>query len=233
MANIELKDMYWASVSGGKDSLYMFRLILEHPEKYPLNGVVHFKLEIDYPWVEDVCKLYKQWCSKLGIPYIEIEPRKSWFELEEKNYFPGRWNRAKWCNFHYKLDCKKQFEKQFKGIANIHWYIGLCADEESRFKDEIYPLAEYGIYEDTVLKWAQSVNIFNNYYINCKRQGCMWCPNSTMKEKAYLLKYYPREYFKMCEYIRRYEIKFNKTVYHKPIDEITDTIMTKYLDKVL
>lgn len=84
MNNVELKDSYWASVSGGKDSLYMFRLILEHPEKYPLNGVVHFDLEIDYPWVRNVINFYKVWCDKLGIPFITLKPRRTWYELYKK-----------------------------------------------------------------------------------------------------------------------------------------------------
>ena len=50
MANdIVLRPSYWASVSGGKDSLYMLLLILAKPDKYPLDGVVHFELEIDFP----------------------------------------------------------------------------------------------------------------------------------------------------------------------------------------
>ena len=45
---IALRPSYWASVSGGKDSLYMLKLILSNPQKYPLTGVVHFEVEIDY-----------------------------------------------------------------------------------------------------------------------------------------------------------------------------------------
>lgn len=233
MSDIELKNSYWASVSGGKDSLYMFRLILDNPKKYPLNGVVHFDLEIDYPWVKEVINQYKEWCKKLDIPFIKIKPRKSWFELEEKYYFPLRV--ARWCNNLYKLDCKKQFLEQYKNIVNIKWYIGLCANEKNRIKDDdttIYPLVNENIEEEYILQWAQNVPIFNNYYKTCKRQGCMWCPNSTMIEKAYLKKYYPDEYQEMIKYIRRYENKFGKPVYHKFIDEIDVIINNKWLERV-
>ena len=54
---IQLRPSYWVSVSGGKDSLYMLKLILSHPEQFPLDGVVHFELEIDYPFIHD-CGLY-------------------------------------------------------------------------------------------------------------------------------------------------------------------------------
>lgn len=230
MNNIELKDSYWASVSGGKDSLYMFRLILDNTDRYPLNGVVHFKLEIDYPWVGDVCKLYKEWCSKLGIPYIEIQPRKTYDELFNKYGFPTR--QGRWCNSAYKLDCRKQFENQFKGIVNIKWYIGICADETNRIKDDIYPLVENDICEEKILAWAQSVSVFNNYYNNCKRQGCMFCPNSSMIEKAYLKKYYPDIYKVMYDMIQHSEHARGYQVYHKPIEEIDKTIDNKWLERV-
>lgn len=47
MANeIALKPTYWASVSGGKDSLYMLYYILNHLDKYPLDGVCHFDCRV-------------------------------------------------------------------------------------------------------------------------------------------------------------------------------------------
>ena len=42
---IALRPSYWASVSGGKDSLYMLNYILHNLDRYPLNGVVHFELK--------------------------------------------------------------------------------------------------------------------------------------------------------------------------------------------
>lgn len=42
-SEIALRPSYWASVSGGKDSLFMLNLILRNPERYPLDGVVHFE----------------------------------------------------------------------------------------------------------------------------------------------------------------------------------------------
>lgn len=35
---IALRPSYWASVSGGKDSLYMLNLILHNLDRYPLDG---------------------------------------------------------------------------------------------------------------------------------------------------------------------------------------------------
>ena len=93
MNELQVEKTYWASVSGGKDSLKMLHIILENPKKYPLNGIVHWKLEIDYDFVENVCEFYKQLSEKLGIPYYEIKPRTSYFDLIEKyDYQPERQN---------------------------------------------------------------------------------------------------------------------------------------------
>lgn len=45
--DLKLRPIHYASVSGGKDSLYMLGLILENQDKYPLDVVVNFDLEID------------------------------------------------------------------------------------------------------------------------------------------------------------------------------------------
>lgn len=37
--DIVLRPSYWASVSGGKDSLYMLNYILHNLDRYPLNGL--------------------------------------------------------------------------------------------------------------------------------------------------------------------------------------------------
>lgn len=71
MANdIVLRPSYRASVSGGKDSLLMLKLILENPDKYPLDGVVHFELEIDFPFIHNVIDytdniIRTKWLNKL------------------------------------------------------------------------------------------------------------------------------------------------------------------------
>ena len=46
MNKVMLRPVYFASVSGGKDSLFMLYLILKNPDKYPLDGVVHYELEM-------------------------------------------------------------------------------------------------------------------------------------------------------------------------------------------
>ncbi len=206
MANeIALRPSYWANVSGGKDSLYMLNYILHNLDRYPLDGVVHFELEIDYPFIHDVINYMESECKRFGIRFVRIKPRRSWEELYEKNGFPTRIRR--WCNNQYKMDALRQLKKYMKSAGcYVVNYIGYCADEEKRFskrknrqKFERYPLAENGIREDEILEWAKTQPIFNDYYKINRRCGCMYCPLSSYLNFAYLYKYYPENFRYMIE----------------------------------
>lgn len=211
MNELELKPTYWANVSGGKDSLFMLNLILNNLDKYPLDGVIHFELEIDYPFIKDVVDYMEGRCKSYGIPFVRIKPRKSWYDLYNKYGFPTR--KARWCNSDYKLDCLKQFKdfKKEQGYKLIS-YIGYCVDEYKRYdtrKDlhERYPLVEENIEEDIILKWAKDVPIFNDYYKYNDRCGCMYCPLQSMKNTLYLRKFYPEQYNIMMTLARNTEIQ--------------------------
>ena len=211
---IVLKPSYWASVSGGKDSLFMLNLILHNLDKYPLDGVVHFELEIDYPFIKNVIDYMENECKKHGIKFIRIKPRITWKELYKKYGFPT--SKARWCNSKYKLDAKRQTKEYLKeqGMYLIS-YIGYCADEIKRYenrkdKNEIYPLVDFGIEEESILEWARNIPIFNDYYKYNKRCGCMFCPMASMKETAYLLKYYPDKYNELMMLAKETECKREK-----------------------
>lgn len=209
--NLSLRPSYWASVSGGKDSLFMLNLILHNLDKYPLDGVVHFELEIDYPFIKNVIDYMESECERFGIRFVRIKPTKSWYELYERYGFPTRL--VRWCNDKYKVTSKKQLEEFLKaqGFYCVS-YIGYCADEEKRFskrvdlqKVERYPLVEEGIKEETILSWAKTQPIFNHYYETQKRCGCMYCPMSSFMNFAYLYKYYPENFSFMLDKIRATE----------------------------
>lgn len=155
MNSIELRPTYWASVSGGKDSLYMLKLILDNLDRYPLNGVVHFELDIDYPFIKDVIDYMQSECDRYGIPFLRIKPQKTFEELYKKYGFPTR--KIRWCNKEYKLSAARKLEDFMRSRGErVVSYIGFCADEARRFKAPlygqdnvkyIYPLAEFGIQE--------------------------------------------------------------------------------------
>jgi len=235
---IELKPSYWASVSGGKDSLFMLRLILAHPERYPLDGVVHFELEIDYPFIKDVIDYMETECKKHGVRFVRIKPRKSWYELYEKWGMPTRVKR--WCNSPYKMDSIRQLEEFMKsqGCYVVH-YIGYCADEEKRYahrdtqkRKEVYPLVDFGVTEDRIWDWAKTQPIFNHYYQANRRCGCMYCPMADRINLAYLLTYYPQEYEKfmrMCK--ESEEASFKKLGKKHNIFQSNPKYDTDYVDR--
>ena len=236
MNELQLTPYYVASVSGGKDSLRMLGEIIKHPDMFPLNAIVHFELEIDYPFVKKVCDEYQKIADKLGIPFYRIKPRKTWDELYKQYDMPTR--RFCWCNTLYKLDCKKQLNEWQKSLGNkVIYYIGLCADEIKRFKDDgnIYPLAILKINEDEILEEAKKLDIFNGYYKHLKRQGCMMCPAMSRKELAYLKLNYPDMFEKFIDGIRKYENKYNTTYFNstQTLDNVLGHINTKWVPKLL
>lgn len=189
-----LNPTYWANVSGGKDSWYMLNVILSNPTKYPLNGIVYFDLEIDYPFIKDVINLMKERVKPLGIPFLCIKPRNNWNDLYNKYGYPDRI--VRWCNSSYKLDCLKQLEEWEKSKGNqVISYIGYCVDEVKRYgkrnKDnERYPLVEENIEERYILEWARKQTIYNDFYSYNDRCGCIGCPMSSMKNEVYNYLYY-------------------------------------------
>lgn len=237
-------DEYWASISGGKDSYYMLEFILNNLDKYRLDGVIHFELEIDYPFVKDIINEIKTKCENMCIKFISIKPRKSWEELYNKYGFPSRTNR--WCNSAYKLDAKNQFIKFKKSLgSNIYFYIGYCKDEEKRYinrpLNEIYPLVENNIYENDVLKWARIKKIYKDYYLINNRLGCMYCPITSYLNLAYLKLYFPKNYSYMLNKIKETEISVSQklgrkyTIRGKKYDwQYIDYIVDKkYINKIL
>ena len=84
MTKLALRPSYWASVSGGKDSLFMLNLILHNLDKYPIDGVMHFELEIDYPFIKNVIDYMQSECERFGIRFVRVKPPKTWNELYEK-----------------------------------------------------------------------------------------------------------------------------------------------------
>lgn len=240
--DIRLKPIHYASVSGGKDSLYMLGLILANPQKYPLDMVVNFELEIEWKVAKDVVDMMQAECEKHGIKFVRIKPRRSWQELYDRYGFPL--SRARWCNNIYKLDCKKQLNEWIKSQnCRPLAYIGFCADEDKRFmyelgnwelQDECYPLAEEGIAETEVLKWAREQAIFDGYYDALDRMGCMACPIASMREWAYLLYKDEKAYETAIERIRATEIKVAKAgrkyeFKGMPVDEFDRRIRNKWL----
>lgn len=242
MNEIELKQTYWASISGGKDSLFMLKLILKYPEKYPLHGVVYFDLEIDYPFIKEVIEKIKDECIRLKIPMFCIKPTKTWTEILEQQGGKLPTPLVRWCNSKYKMSCSRQFmQMQLQYGNSVNWYIGYCFDEKDRYekrkaKNEIYPLVDFEINESWILEWARKQKIYNNYYLTNDRCGCMYCPCMSRKSMAYLYKYYPDNFFYWMDKVREHEKITGKNYFARGekynVEYIIDNIQNKWLSKL-
>lgn len=86
----------------------------------------------------------------------------------------------------------------------VVYYIGFCADETKRFKFElnsrepnvtqVYPLAEMRIMESEIWEWAKHQEIYNGYYLENRRCGCVCCPMASLDNLVYAKTHYPQLY---------------------------------------
>ena len=101
MDEIQVEKTYWASVSGGKDSLKMLHIILENPQKYPLNGIVHWKLEIDYDFYKVNRRQGCKYCpniSRIELAYLhEKYPNDFEFLIQKIREYEAKYKRP-WTN---------------------------------------------------------------------------------------------------------------------------------------
>lgn len=233
MNNIELKTWHVASVSGGKDSLYMMKLLLENPDKYPLDAVIHAELDIDWPFVHDCVDRIEDMCRSIGIKMFRLKPVDTYENYLHK--YGLNTQHQRWCN-KWKLSGIKRFEKyMLTNNIRIKTYIGLCANEERRFKEPlylnhkyIYPIAEMGIHESEILEWAKGIDVFDGWYETHSRQGCMFCPFLKISEMRYMARNYPNEWKKFTELIREHELKTGRS-YFQP--RFTDRYFIDYYIK--
>lgn len=223
----------------------MLKVIAENPAKYPLDLIVHFELEIDYPWVKDVINEIEKIANKLGVKLVRVKPLIKYFDYLELHGVPKR--QYRWCNSKYKLSCERQLSSWIKAQnCRPVAYIGFCADEVKRFKysigeieegqDVIYPLAEEGYHEDDILRWARTQPIFNDYYKLNTRQGCMFCPMAQYQSLAYMLWKYPDSYNWYMKVCKEDEKRTGSNVFQsnpKYNAEYVDTVVrTKYTEKL-
>lgn len=218
-SSVALRPIHYASVSGGKDSIYMLKVILANPQKYPLDMVVNFDLEIEHPVAHRVVDRIEEMCKRMGIVFWRIKPTRTWEEVFAKYGLPSRM--VRWCNKEYKMTCDRQLRKWIKEQhCRPVAYIGLCSDEKKRHRYDIgswdaenadcdlcYPLAEEGIEEWTVLSWAREQEMFEGFYRVQTRMGCRFCPCSNYLSFAYDMVHYPEEYKKFRERIIEREEK--------------------------
>ena len=206
---------YIASLSYGKDSMYMLEVIHEHG--LPLDKIVTVDvwatptIPAELPPVVEFKKYADEQIKKrYGFVVEHLRAKRS---FEEQFYTVKKCGKRKgsiygfpfqklaWCNDRLKTSVLKQFKaKRYKQ------YIGYAIDEKQPkrqqkikqylngkiFENQYYPLVDFEITEQQAYCWCQQNGLLSPTYKNGNlRGGCWFCQNQRESELRNLRKQYP------------------------------------------
>ncbi len=192
---------YIASLSYGKDSMYMLEVIKQNNLK--LDRIIHVDVYAtdDIPAdLPEMVEFKKYADNKIKERYgIEVEHFRSSKTYEDCFYkkftqrskrcgeiygFPYR--QTPWCNSSLKLSVLNQFNKK-----DIIQYVGIASDEPKRLQrlegtNKIAPLAMYNVTEAQCYSWCQRNGLLSPIYSHTPRGGCWFCHNQRLTQLKYL-----------------------------------------------
>jgi len=214
---------YVASVSWGKDSVYMLYLILNNPRRYPLDHVVFVNTGMEFDALLSVRDQFLPELINRGIPYTEIDIsdefifnmfsrgvcRKGTDEVHRTGYgWCGgacRWGTS------MKLQALNKFYKNEFDSNDIVEYVGIAYDEQERMERavcgcgiKIYPLAECEITEAMCLDACYKKGIFweeegIKLYEIMDRLSCFCCRNKSLRELKAIYYHLPKYFDRLLE----------------------------------
>jgi len=178
---MDKENRYVASVSFGKDSVWMLYWILMHPEKYPLHHVVFVNTGMEFVEAINTVKSHVvKMLQKKEIPFTEIDiSEEFYFNMMEREVCKKGTEQVHrqgygWCGGVCRWGTSMKLQALNRFYHNtypskkyvVYEYVGFASDEEWRIPAErdpykIYPLVDAGITEKESL-------------INCYRRGVYW-----------------------------------------------------------
>lgn len=208
---------YIASVSFGKDSLAMLLIILNNPEKYPLDEVVFYDTGMEFKAIYDIRDSILPILKEKGIKYTELHPQKSFIDLMINHPYLSRSGVLKkgygWCGALCRWGTTEKVRTINKYIddkygGDDHQYIGLAYDEPERLKrlnnNKSSPLAKEKVSEKEALKLCYENGFYYKengirLYDILKRVSCWCCRNKNLKELDNYKKYLPKYFLNLCQ----------------------------------
>lgn len=211
----------------------------------PLDEVIFCDTGHEFPIMyEYIQKIKKYWEDKY--PNIKVvllnwgKGKEIWENQSENPFTRGQFKGIKrgfpfavgmsWCTRELKIKPMQQYlKKKFldKGIK-VHHYIGIAANEEHRAtgEEELYPLIEWGVDEDTIAQELVKRGLHNPLYNHFSRTGCFNCPKQSLKSLYRLWKHYPEQW----KYIEDTQRKYEKEGYAiwKFKNYTADELITKF-----
>lgn len=203
---------YIASVSFGKDSLAMLLIILNNPEKYPLDEVVFYDTGMEFKAIYDIRDSILLILKEKGIKYTELHPQKSFIDLMINHPYLSRSGVLKkgygWCGGVCRWGTTEKVRTIDKYCGDNHQYIGLAYDEPKRLEklsnNKSSPLAEEKLTEKDALKICYENGFYYKengirLYDILKRVSCWCCRNKNLKELDNYKKYLPKHFLNLCQ----------------------------------
>ncbi len=206
-----------ASVSFGKDSLYMLLMLIK--EGAPLDEVVFYDTGVEFQAIYNTRDAVLSLLDKHGISYKELTPDCPFlfkmFDKPVKGRTNGFHYGYSWCGGRCrwgttdKLKALDKYAEENDAIV----YVGLAADEPERLaksrKDyKRFPLAEAGITERVALQscYAAGYEWLENghrLYDLLDRVSCWCCANKNLRELRNIRQYLP-EYWERLKELQRH-----------------------------
>lgn len=207
---------YIASVSFGKDSLYMLLRLIE--TKAPLDEVMFYDTGMEFQALYDTRNAVLPLLAKHGIGYKELTPPCDFLYKMLDKPVQGRTNGFhygySWCGGRCRwgtTDKLKALDKYAEDNEAIV-YVGLAVDEPQRLAKEHkeykrFPLAEWGVDEKTALQgcYAAGFEWLENghrLYDFLDRVSCWCCSNKNLQELRNIRRYLP-EYWERLKDLQR------------------------------
>lgn len=206
-----MKLLYWvAAISGGKDSIAMFELILELG--LPLDAVIFFDTGMEFRCIYRNMNRVKRKCLKRKIKFIRLTPPKSFEYQMLEQPIQGRKNGFHygkgWCGGPCRWGTTQKTQAMWK-LTKWSWtseYLGIAYDEKERLEKprkgvKVFPLAEAKMTEADCLEYARSKGYSwregeYDLYDLLDRVSCWCCKNKNLKELRnyywFLPKYWKR-----------------------------------------
>lgn len=201
-----------ASVSWGKDSLYMLWELISRC--YPLDEVVFFDTGMEYQAVYEMRDRMLPVLAEKGIIYTELFPKQDFLYLMLKKPVNGKNGfhlGYAWCGG----PCRWGTTEKIKAIdkyteeRNAVVYVGIAADETKRLKRthksyKRFPMADWGIAECAALSKCYDLGFdwkergVRLYDILC-HVNCWCCANKNLTELKNIYNYLPFYWQKLKE----------------------------------
>ena len=229
------KNIYVASLSGGKDSVAMVHRLIK--EKWRLDIVVFYDGGMEFKATYKVVAQIERLCIANGIRFIRLAPKHSFeykaFEMpvdaqdgSEKIGYSWCGGRCRWATTD-KLEAISKFYNEFSENEFVVEYVGIAADEKERIWEKrrtdyngsikLYPLIEWNMSEAECLQycWAEGYHWIEreglpDLYTLLKRLSCFCCRNKNLDELRNIYKYLPEYWERLKEMQKRTPLPFYK-----------------------